>query len=179
LFPSKPQNMKYILLAICFVLVNQSASAPVDPEDEIEIIPVMGNGHVQAGAEEPSFSGRFPMILIRGGGGGGGSSGFPGGFPFFGGGFPSFGSGFPSFGGSRFPSSFGGSRIPGFGQDYDEILEKVDTTNDYEDEFDIGTIFSSLGNSMITIVYGSILRPSSNNWASYRRLKWQIAALFL
>jgi hypothetical protein len=32
---------------------------------------------------------------------------------------------------------------------------------------------------MITIVYGSILRPSSNNWASYRRLKWQIAALFL
>jgi hypothetical protein len=33
--------------------------------------------------------------------------------------------------------------------------------------------------SMITIVYGSILRPSSNNWASYRRLKWQIAALFL
>jgi hypothetical protein len=33
--------------------------------------------------------------------------------------------------------------------------------------------------NMITIVYGSILRPSSNNWASYRRLKWQIAALFL
>jgi hypothetical protein len=33
--------------------------------------------------------------------------------------------------------------------------------------------------AMITIVYGSILRPSSNNWASYRRLKWQIAALFL
>jgi hypothetical protein len=32
--------------------------------------------------------------------------------------------------------------------------------------------------AMITIVYGSILRPSSNNWASYRRLKWQIAALF-
>jgi hypothetical protein len=32
---------------------------------------------------------------------------------------------------------------------------------------------------MITIVYGLILRPSSNNWASYRRLKWQIAALFL
>jgi hypothetical protein len=35
------------------------------------------------------------------------------------------------------------------------------------------------GPCMITIVYGSILRPSSNNWASYRRLKWQIAALFL
>jgi hypothetical protein len=35
------------------------------------------------------------------------------------------------------------------------------------------------GGSMITMVYGSILRPSSNNWASYRRLKWQIAALFL
>jgi hypothetical protein len=33
--------------------------------------------------------------------------------------------------------------------------------------------------SMITIVYGSILRPSSNNWASYLWLKWQIAALFL
>jgi hypothetical protein len=32
---------------------------------------------------------------------------------------------------------------------------------------------------MINIVYGSILRPSSNNWASYRRLKWQIPALFL
>jgi hypothetical protein len=32
---------------------------------------------------------------------------------------------------------------------------------------------------MITIEYGSILRPSSNNWASYRRLKWQIPALFL
>jgi hypothetical protein len=32
---------------------------------------------------------------------------------------------------------------------------------------------------MITIVYGSILRPSSNNWASYLWLKWQIAALFL
>jgi hypothetical protein len=33
--------------------------------------------------------------------------------------------------------------------------------------------------ALIAIVYGSILRPSSNNWASYRRLKWQIAALFL
>jgi hypothetical protein len=33
--------------------------------------------------------------------------------------------------------------------------------------------------TMITIVYGSILWPSSNNWASYRRLKWQIPALFL
>jgi hypothetical protein len=32
---------------------------------------------------------------------------------------------------------------------------------------------------MITIVYGSILRPSRNNWASYLWLKWQIAALFL
>jgi hypothetical protein len=38
----------------------------------------------------------------------------------------------------------------------------------------IGTVMIT-----ITIVYGSILRPSSNNWASYRRLKWQIAALFL
>jgi hypothetical protein len=38
---------------------------------------------------------------------------------------------------------------------------------------------STTGRPMITIVYGSILRPSSNNWASYRRLKWQIAALFL
>jgi hypothetical protein len=37
----------------------------------------------------------------------------------------------------------------------------------------------ALPGRMITIVYGSILRPSSNNWASYRRLKWQIAALFL
>jgi hypothetical protein len=33
--------------------------------------------------------------------------------------------------------------------------------------------------SLITIIYGSILRPSSNNWASYLWLKWQVAALFL
>jgi hypothetical protein len=38
---------------------------------------------------------------------------------------------------------------------------------------------NALAQPMITIVYGSILRPSSNNWASYRRLKWQIPALFL
>jgi hypothetical protein len=37
----------------------------------------------------------------------------------------------------------------------------------------------SIPTVMITIVYGLILRPSSNNWASYRRLKWQIPALFL
>jgi hypothetical protein len=39
--------------------------------------------------------------------------------------------------------------------------------------------FQKIATVMITIVYGSILRPSSNNWASYRRLKWQIAALFI
>jgi hypothetical protein len=57
-----------------------------------------------------------------------------------------------------------------------ELLEKEAPSNHYFDRPSSARVNRTC---MITIVYGSILRPSSNNWASYLWLKWQIAALFL